>query len=143
MPFLIGSVDLARAAIDLYCTNRLSSVLLERPTAVRLHLDQYKERVDDKGRHVNIGPPVLSWTADDVAKRDFNDNAAAVIKALLAIERHNPFVEEPFLVRQTKSVEGRAQWLDPGGVFMQYKDARHLCYPIDRTRIPAKSCALA
>jgi hypothetical protein len=44
----------------------------------------------------------------------------------LLIERHDPFVEEPFFVGQAKPVEGRAQWLDPGRVFMQHKDARHL-----------------
>lgn len=101
LPFFIGSVRKADAAIDLFATHRLSKALLERPyneielalepkmEAILGSLDTEVEDIIDDYRCVNVGPPLLSWSVSDLADSGFTQQAYAVLKPYLEAEQRN------------------------------------------------------
>ncbi|KKM82257.1 hypothetical protein LCGC14_1321470, partial [marine sediment metagenome] len=91
MPFFVGSVDLASAAIKLYATHCLSQIFLEsRHSRIHLHLDpvdRSQSRADV--RHTNLGKPVLTWSVPDITQKGFLSKAYAVLKGHISVLRRN------------------------------------------------------
>jgi hypothetical protein len=93
LPFFIGSVRLADAAIDLYPTHGLFKV---RPhpglKEVHLNLEDQAERFGSpEVAQIYIGPPALSWSANDLSNRAFSDNAYLVLKGHILAANRNMF----------------------------------------------------
>jgi hypothetical protein len=101
LPFFIGSVRKADSAIDLYPTHRLSQVILEaKYSEIHLFLDEKRHLHEDGGaRRINIGPPLLSWSINDLVDRNFSELAFSVLKPYLDAEERN------ILYREVRYVE--------------------------------------
>ncbi|MCH8293344.1 hypothetical protein IH992_19860 [Candidatus Poribacteria bacterium] len=91
LPFFIGSVRKGDAAIDLYATHKLSQAVLEMNyKEVHLLLDrQDKNEARKDVKYVNIGPPLLQWSAPDLADPKFAPRAYSVLKPYLDAEQRN------------------------------------------------------
>ena len=93
LPFFIGSVDLEAARIDLYACHRLAQAAIENAEykTVVLDLESRDEAKDgpEDGRKLCVGPPVLSWTVNDMSDKDFVRNAYKVLKPHLQTYRRN------------------------------------------------------
>jgi hypothetical protein len=91
LPLFIGSVSIKDASIKLYCTHRLNSILAEMPhTIIQLNLDPTPDSDAPKEeRYAYIGPPVLSWTIQDMSRDDFAEWSYERLKPLLVAEQMN------------------------------------------------------
>jgi hypothetical protein len=90
LPYFIGSIRKRQSTIDLYAAHRLSQVLLENLyTEITALLDNETEVHETDKRSIYIGPPLLSWTTQDLSTSDFALLAYKVIKPYLTIEQRN------------------------------------------------------
>jgi hypothetical protein len=96
LPLFLGSVDLRNSSISLYSYHQLYSMMVEStfPAAARCYLNKQKQMrrgaKDDEGtRCLYLGPPVLSWSAGDLAKPEFRKQAYDVLSPFLQVERKN------------------------------------------------------
>lgn len=100
LPFFIGSVDKAACQIDLFAGHRLSQVLIENAyESIELVLDKTNktqrgmdtdtESITNTLRRVNIGPPILSWTINDLSNPEFPGHAYSILKPYLEAEQRN------------------------------------------------------
>ncbi len=82
IPLFIGRVNLPAARIELYSTQRLHQVLLEKQYgAFHLHLDRTDESPFVPGeRRANLGPPVHAWSLADASRPDFLTETYAVLR---------------------------------------------------------------
>lgn len=94
LPFFVGSVDRRTGRIALYCGHGLTQVQIETVpcNSIELFLDEDgpkgKQEPAD-GRHLFIGPPVLTWGINDLVDDAFLTHAYLVLNAHLAIARRN------------------------------------------------------
>jgi hypothetical protein len=90
-PLFIGRVSLKDARIELFSTQRLHQILLEQSYEdIELLLDPADESpLDPESRRANLGPPVHSWSMEDVAKPEFIANAFAVLRPHVMSLREN------------------------------------------------------
>lgn len=70
LPFFIGSVDRSTGSMDLYCCHNLSEAFVSSPSCNRISI-RTDHGIKPTDFHpaadvVNVGPPVFSWSLDDV-----------------------------------------------------------------------------
>lgn len=82
VPLFIGRVDLKKASIELFSTQRLHQVLLEQQYEfIELLLDVADEAPPrPKMRRANLGAPVLAWSLGDMTEPGFMEAAYSVLK---------------------------------------------------------------
>ena len=94
LPFFIGSVERTTGKIELFCCHMLTQVQIETVpcNSIELFLDEDDLKTKQPpadGRHLFIGPPVLSWKINDLVDDAFLKRAYQVLNAHLAIARRN------------------------------------------------------
>lgn len=100
LPFFIGSIRKADATIDLYAAHRLSQVLIENQydeielvlnpeNDVHFGLNPKTEDVSEKSRRVDVGPPLLRWSINDIANRGAMNQVYSCLKTYLEAEQKN------------------------------------------------------
>ncbi len=91
IPLFIGRVDLSRASITLFSTQRVHQILLEGPhEEIHLLLDPADETAPTSGvRRANIGPPVHTWSVTDVGQPDFLTRTYSVLRPHVESLRRN------------------------------------------------------
>ena len=92
IPLFVGRVTLNPSRIELFSTQRLHEVLLERPyDEIHLLLDPDDES-SSAGigcRRANIGPPVHAWSLEDAAQPDFLTRAYGILRPHVEHMRRN------------------------------------------------------
>jgi len=91
LPFFIGSVRINDGAIDLYPTHALFKVHLHAGLReVHLHLDGCTEHFGSPEiAQINIGPPALSWSTEDLADREFPARVYPLLKGHIRAAQRN------------------------------------------------------
>ncbi len=91
VPLFIGRVNLKKASIELFTTQRLHQVLLEKNYGgVELLLDPSVETsITPTVRRANIGPPVHAWSIANVTESDFLASSYAVLRPHVETLRRN------------------------------------------------------
>lgn len=92
LPLFVGSVDVAKAKIDLFACHRITQASIERLKydEVILSLDNKSEFVTPgTTRKIGVGPAVYSWTVSDLAKTDFPSSIYTVLKPHLVTAKRN------------------------------------------------------
>ena len=93
LPFFVGSVDLSAARIDLFACHRLTQAIIEGHDykSIVLDLEGSSEQKEEpkNGRRLCIGPPVLSWSVNDMSDKDFIRSSYAVLKPHLTTYQRN------------------------------------------------------
>lgn len=91
VPLFIGRVDLRRASIELFTTQRLHQIILEKCyEGIEFLLDQANETSTMPNvRRVNLGPPIHAWSMADVAEPDFLASSYAVLRPHVDTLRRN------------------------------------------------------
>jgi hypothetical protein len=105
VPLFIGRVNLKQASIELFTTQKLHEILLEKSyDGVELFLDPLDEAsITPTVRRANLGPAVHAWSIANVTESDFLARSYAVLR---------PHVET---LRRNRSLRGiqtqtRLQW---------------------------------
>ena len=90
-PLFIGRVDLATSRIELFSTNTLNRVLLEKGyEEIRLLLNPGEERSESPNlRQFYTGPPAHAWSLEDAAGPDFLDLTYSILRPHVEALRQN------------------------------------------------------
>lgn len=91
VPLFIGRVNLKQASIELFTTQRLHEVLLEKSyDGVELLLDPADETsITPTVRRANLGPAVHAWSIAKVTEADFLARSYAVLRPHVETLRRN------------------------------------------------------
>jgi hypothetical protein len=91
VPLFIGRVDLRQGRIELFTTQRLHQIMLERCyEGIELLLDTAVESsTTPNGRRANLGPPVHAWSMSDVTDPNFLARSYAVLRPHVDTLRRN------------------------------------------------------
>jgi hypothetical protein len=92
IPLFIGPVRLSQCRIELFSTQRLHQILLERSyDQIHLLLDSADEssQTSDGCRRANIGPPVHAWSLEDAAQGGFLTRAYEILRPHVEGMRRN------------------------------------------------------
>lgn len=86
LPFFVAEVDRKLNQLELYCCHALHEAFVLDPGRTKLRLEfENGIRMDDfipLGEAVKIGPPILSWSMDDIEKKpDLRSQFNAICKA--------------------------------------------------------------
>lgn len=91
IPLFIGRVDFRQARIELFTTQRLHEILLEKAyDGIELLLDVVPETSESPNvRRANLGPPIHAWSMSDVIDPDFQARSYAVLRPHIDTLRRN------------------------------------------------------
>jgi hypothetical protein len=91
VPLFIGRVDLRQARIELFTTQRLHQIVLEKYyEGIEFLLDRADETSTMPNvRRANLGPPVHAWSMEDVTEPDFLARSYAVLRPHVDTLRRN------------------------------------------------------
>ncbi len=91
VPLFIGRVNLKQASIELFTTQRLHQVLLEKNyDGIELLLDPSDETSTTPSvRRANLGPPVHAWSMANITESDFLARSHVVLRPHVETLRRN------------------------------------------------------
>lgn len=97
IPLFIGRVDLEKATVTLFSTDRLHQILLEQPSGeICLLLDRADEdspaQESHQVRRANLGEPVLKWSITDCNRHEFLEIAFSVLKPHIELWQRNYYL---------------------------------------------------
>jgi len=96
IPLLIGRVDLKKASISLFSTQRVHHILLEQSyDEIRLVFDRGDEIGEiTRSRAVNLGRAVHTWSVADLDERDFIARTFSILRPHVESLRQNRLLRD-------------------------------------------------